>query len=243
MIIFKLLLISHLIGDFFLQPVKLVEKKKNSMRGLLIHVAIYTLLTTFVVIFFGNIWEILLCMAVIFLSHSCIDYYRIKITTKYSNNKVSFWSFIFDQTIHVLILLILSLVIKSDLNRIGNAIYNMHIFNQLNFDKIVNYFLAFSIILTPTSVFIKHLFNYLFNNKEICEKESSDNVGSIIGMLERIVILLLGALGLYSSIALVLTAKSLARFKQLEDKAFAEKYLVGTLISLIIAMLSLLIIN
>lgn len=57
------------------------------------------------------------------------------------------------------------------------------------------------------------------------------------------VILLLGALGLYGSIALVLTAKSLARFKQLENKEFAEKYLVGTLISLIIAILALLVIK
>ena len=62
-------------------------------------------------------------------------------------------------------------------------------------------------------------------------------------MLERVVILLLGALGLYGSIALVLTAKSLARFKQLEKQEFAEKYLVGTLISLIIAILALLIIK
>ena len=48
---------------------------------------------------------------------------------------------------------------------------------------------------------------------------------------------------MYGSIALVLTAKSLARFKQLENKEFAEKYLVGTLISLVIALLTLLIIK
>ena len=85
--------------------------------------------------------------------------------------------------------------------------------------------------------------NYIFNKQEICENVESDNVGALIGMLERVVILLLGALGLYSSIALVLTAKSLARFKQLGEKEFAEKYLVGTLISLIIAILALLIIK
>ena len=42
--ILKLLLIAHLIGDFFLQPVKLVEKKKNSIKGLIIHSLIYTLM-------------------------------------------------------------------------------------------------------------------------------------------------------------------------------------------------------
>ena len=38
----KLLLIAHLIGDFFLQPVKLVEQKKNSIKWLIIHTIIYT---------------------------------------------------------------------------------------------------------------------------------------------------------------------------------------------------------
>ena len=32
MVSLKLLLIAHLIGDFFLQPVKLVEQKKNSIK-------------------------------------------------------------------------------------------------------------------------------------------------------------------------------------------------------------------
>lgn len=243
MIILKLLLISHLIGDFFLQPVGLVEKKKNSKSGLIIHTLIYTLLTTFVLLFFGNIWEIIFWLVIIFISHYTIDYFRIKITKKYTNNNISFWSFIIDQFIHIMLLVIVSLIIKSELNSIGNTICSIPFFKQLEFSKIIDYALAFLIILTPSSVLIKHIFNYLFNKKEICENNASDNVGAIIGMLERVVILLLGALGLYGSIALVLTAKSLARFKQLEDQKFAEKYLVGTLISLIIAILALLIIK
>lgn len=35
-----------------------------------------------------------------------------------------------------------------------------------------------------------------------------------------------------------MTAKSIARYKQLEDKNFAEKYLVGTLTSVLIAFLT-----
>ena len=35
----------------------------------------------------------------------------------------------------------------------------------------------------------------------------------------------------------MLTAKSLARFRQLEDKEFAEKYLIGTLLSTFIAII------
>lgn len=243
MTILKLLLIAHLVGDFILQPVSLVEKKKNSIKGMIIHSSIYTVLVTIMILLFGNIWELIFWPVVIFISHYLIDYLRIKIAKKYNQNNVSFWSFIIDQSIHMLIIIIISLIINSDFNSIGEAISNIQLLNNIGFDTIINYFLAFIIVLTPSSVLIKHFFNYLFNKKEICENVQSDNVGAIIGMLERVVILLLGALGMYSSIALVLTAKSLARFKQLENKEFAEKYLVGTLMSLIIAILALLIIK
>ena len=67
------------------------------------------------------------------------------------------------------------------------------------------------------------------------------NYGSLIGMLERIIIVLLAMLNLWSSIVLVFTAKSIARFKQLEDKNFAQKYLIGTLLSLSITLIVVLI--
>ena len=41
----------------------------------------------------------------------------------------------------------------------------------------------------------------------------------------------------------VLTAKSIARFKQMENKDFAEKYLIGTLTSFLIALISVLILK
>lgn len=58
MTILKLLLIAHLVGDFILQPVSLVEKKKNSIKGMIIHSSIYTVLVTIMILLFGNIWEL-----------------------------------------------------------------------------------------------------------------------------------------------------------------------------------------
>ncbi|NLL73630.1 MAG: hypothetical protein GX237_08895 [Clostridiales bacterium] len=57
-------------------------------------------------------------------------------------------------------------------------------------------------------------------------------------MLEREIIFVLGSMGQFGVIGFVLTAKSIARFKQLEDKDFAEKYLVGTLLSSLIGIVS-----
>ncbi len=45
-------------------------------------------------------------------------------------------------------------------------------------------------------------------------------------------------LGQYGAVGLIIAAKSLARFKALEDREFAESYLIGTLASLLLAVLA-----
>ena len=47
----------------------------------------------------------------------------------------------------------------------------------------------------------------------------------------------------FGVIGFVLTAKSIARFKQMENKDFAEKYLIGTLTSFLIVLISVLILK
>lgn len=68
-------------------------------------------------------------------------------------------------------------------------------------------------------------------------EESSGIPGSghLIGILERTFTLILIVLGQWAAIALLLTAKSIARFEELKDRRFAEYYLVGTLTSLLVA--------
>lgn len=69
------------------------------------------------------------------------------------------------------------------------------------------------------------------------EEESSGipGTGHLIGILERTFTLILIVLGQWAAIALLLTAKSIARFEELKDRRFAEYYLVGTLTSLLVA--------
>ena len=62
-------------------------------------------------------------------------------------------------------------------------------------------------------------------------------MGRIIGYLERLIAYLLIITGNISAIAFVLAAKALARFKELEDKAFAEYFLIGTMASLSFTMI------
>lgn len=68
-------------------------------------------------------------------------------------------------------------------------------------------------------------------------------VGSIIGKMERLIITMLVLCNQIGAIGFVLTAKSLARYKQLSEKDFAEKYLVGTLTSTAIAIVAALLLK
>jgi len=67
-------------------------------------------------------------------------------------------------------------------------------------------------------------------------KSASPRTGKVIGYLERFIGLTLVLVGEWSALGLLLAAKSIARFRELEDRAFGEYYLIGTLASLGFAM-------
>jgi hypothetical protein len=57
------------------------------------------------------------------------------------------------------------------------------------------------------------------------------NRGRIIGILERAIVFGFVMLGFVGSVGFVLAAKALARFRELDDRDFAEYVLIGTLLS------------
>lgn len=67
--------------------------------------------------------------------------------------------------------------------------------------------------------------------------ESGPSAGRVIGILERTFALTMILLDRWESVGLLLAAKSLARFKELDERPWAEYYLVGTLLSLLGATL------
>lgn len=75
--------------------------------------------------------------------------------------------------------------------------------------------------------------------KKAENKDTNYNAGSFVGTVERIIMLIFLFIGQYSAIGLVLTAKSIARYDRItRDPEFAEYYLLGTLLSTLIAILT-----
>ena len=67
---------------------------------------------------------------------------------------------------------------------------------------------------------------------------SPARVGEAIGVLERLLIVTFVLTGAEAAVGFVIAAKTLARFKQLDDRGFAEYYLLGTLASVSVAIAS-----
>lgn len=70
------------------------------------------------------------------------------------------------------------------------------------------------------------------------EKENINHKGKYIGFIERTIILFLVINNQLTAITFLITAKSIARYPQLDNAEFAEEYILGTLGSIVIAILA-----
>lgn len=75
------------------------------------------------------------------------------------------------------------------------------------------------------------------------EDEGLAGSGRLIGILERTLSLVLILVGQWAALAILIGAKSIARFDELKDRQFSEYYLIGTLTSLLVAVLNGLILS
>lgn len=222
----------------------MASKKRVSLKYFALHCLIYSSFIIISLIWFGPLRNVIYAALIIIISHVVIDYIRNmtlnKLSDKQTDHKTSdFVIFIADQILHILVIVCCIYLLKQT-NSFGKFILNellIHIpWKQLHNGSIIA--LLYILCLSPSAVFIKKVF-ILFsfqNDEEIKTKDDLIKSGYLIGVLERIIILTLGLNGQLGAIGFVLAAKSLARFNQLNDKSFAEKYLIGTLLSVAIAL-------
>lgn len=98
---FLLLLLGHVIGDFFLQPYWLVLAKRNGWTGLIIHVGVVTFITG--VLVWNSIPAWWVWMIVLYTGHLFIDQFRTFIFTDNSKGKGLLLLFL-DQLAHIILI-------------------------------------------------------------------------------------------------------------------------------------------
>lgn len=232
-----LILLCHIIGDFYLQTNKIAEEKKNNNWFLLLHCFLYVIPLHFVMFLLrNNLVSIILSMIIIGGTHYIID--RLKVVFENIERCPKHYLFLIDQILHIISLIVVCHWIFN-INQFIDLERMVILNNSIKLQEFISFITATLICWRPAGIFIESVFEgmKIKNNNEEIEQESEVlKIGTCIGVLEREIIFILGIMGQYEAIGFVLAAKSIARYKQLEHKAFAEKYLVGTLLSALIAI-------
>ena len=225
--IFLLLILAHLLGDFILQPDSWVaHKEKNKLKSvyLYLHVFIHAALT-FLFLWDLELWWI---VSIIAVSHYLID--AAKLTYQKTNTK-KFWFFL-DQALHISVIL-------------GIVIY----VNGFNFENLINektiLILTGSVFISlPTSVLIKNLLSswspITIDHSKI-QTESLVHAGKYIGILERVLVFIFIIVNHWEGVGFMIAAKSVFRFSDLAEakqRKLTEYVLIGTLLSFGIAIIT-----
>ncbi|MCD7949974.1 MAG: DUF3307 domain-containing protein [Erysipelotrichaceae bacterium] len=230
--IFVVLSLVHIIADFYFQNNYIASKKEKDIKWVWIHCGIYG----FVYFVLGNMivptlenqyWIILI------ISHGIIDIVKYYLVNEKILSNYQKYIFSVDQLFHLGTIIIVSYFILQS--------KNVYLYNDImikileNMDLSIQYVLSILLkvflIHKPVNLFIVSIMKWY---KPLEKDENVVKTGKMIGTLERIIMLFFLSIQQYSSVGLVLTAKSITRFNKIsEDQAFAEYYLAGTLLSTI----------
>lgn len=230
MVLLLKLLIAHLIGDFFLQTGALVRQKEQRkwMSGFLyVHVLLHFILMMLLTADL-QFWKFALGITIL---HLLMDGLKLQFQT--SDNRRN-W-FIGDQVFHVVVIVL------------AWALYQHRSFDAafLSDPRVLAITLAFLFIMKPASFIIKVVISRwtprATPGKIQTEVESLENAGQLIGIMERLLILIFILLNRWEGIGFLLGAKSIFRFGDLteaKDTRLTEYVLIGTLLSFILAIVT-----
>lgn len=229
---FTLLVLGHIAADFYTQTAKTAEKKKEKIKWVFIHGLLYFL--TMVAISIPVIsLHVLILDIVASILHLLIDMIKFSILKRKKIESLTV--FVTDQIWHFISLFTLSYIWTKNNLTIKEIPIALEFFNTTDISErlVCNWTLGLLIVHKPANILIQNLigpYKPKLENGEIRAKDN--NVGRVIGTVERAVMLILIYMNQYSAIGLVLTAKSIARYDRIvKDEKFAEYYLLGTLIS------------
>lgn len=214
------LLTAHLLTDFVLYPSswgRVIERNKLKAKEFWGHLA----LTAFVAAWFTcfDTWWVPLF---VFITHFLIDWWK-------SYKQDSLIYFLIKQFLHILVIAGVWYIKFFSLLSILNLLQTCFIDKKYWLIGIAIIFLT-----APAGVLIGYLTkNY---TPPVSTNSGRANAGKLIGILERLVVFFLVMQAQYEAIGLLVAAKSIIRIKD-EDREMSEYVLIGTLYSILIAII------
>lgn len=230
-----------------------VKSTYKKIEGLVPHTGVHFIVTILLLCLFGNYLKIsmldLLILTInVSVVHFLIDFIKENLKLKYKEKDL--FLYLVDQIAHLVSIIIIIFIQFESLGAFFDLLKNAYDFSitliQFNFTTIDKVIILLILIIVNT-YFSGYLIELILkkikpNVPNTTNSSSNQNEGKkfgrFIGYLERNLYMIFIATNLIEGVAVVIAIKAIARFKQFDDKEFAEYYIVGSFISITMGLLS-----
>jgi len=238
---FLIFLFGHLAGDFLLQTHALVQRKRaGSFTAYIHHGLAHVLATLAAAALFAPAFLLGFRFHVFLLAliavHLSIDWAKLHFTASgaFPDNLTTFLA---DQGLHALALLAVAfLYTRGSFAEIRRELFAV----QSHRIDVLAVLVVYMSVVLAGGYAIRYLTRPMLRSLPQLPDESREelrNAGMYIGWLERILVLTAVLLRSPATVGLVLTAKSIVRYPEIKSGRFAEYFLIGTLLSILLALM------
>jgi len=235
MLSYGLILAAYMIGVFYLQKLNRfsywTEKKYRYAASLLLYAVSFVIP---VILLSDSLLSVFVYLVAVIATHTV---YFIGQESPASTGSGNVAAFVFAHGLNIAVLLLVVYFFFAE-----NAAFEYvtdHLWSLFGdrADIYIYFMLSALICLQPSSELIRRIMDHFCPHditKSTDDQRTETALGSTIGVIERIMILMTGFMGWYVAIAFIITAKSIARFKQFEDPDFVERFIIGTFCSVLV---------
>lgn len=237
--LFLAVLLAHLVGDFPLQSSAMLQRKRQGLRGYLEHGGVHLVaLSLSIALFVGwqrltsfGFWIVVLLYTTVHLVIDRLQQGLLQIAKLADSAPLV----VLDQVLHLGTMALLAwflirptwAVVRSQLS-----------WSEATGERALEAAVVYVVVVFAGGYLIRYLTRNLSAGIEKPGEtaEQVANVGMYIGWLERFLVITAILVQSPSMVGLIVTGKSIARFPELKER-FAEYYLIGTLLSIALAVL------
>jgi hypothetical protein len=238
--LFLAMYLAHLLTDFVFQTDRLVLKKhRGEWRGYLVHGATHYIAVLAIVAIADPHRFLTLYFQATALSlsvvHLVVDWAKLSLTRSRLMADDAL-AFLLDQIIHLATIVgAVLLLVHPSLQVFRFWLIRIRLLQE----TILLVLVIYVSVIFAGGYFIRVLIGPLWREepgRETKEHEEVINAGLYIGWLERFLVLTALFLQSPATVGFILAAKSIARYPELKSVRFAEYFLIGTLLSVSIAI-------
>jgi len=223
-----------LIIEFYLFYKDEIVFEKYFKKDFIIYSLLIVILNSLFFLFFkGEVIPIAISLILIMVGHVLINVLAVILTHKFKVKEK--YSFLIKHVLHILLIIIISTYSFNTTISLG-FVYELisPIISPITATK---YLLVFVVLFKPANIVFKEFLGHFKPNEDYIKKledegirvfESYTNAGGIIGLFERIIMMVALLTAQYALIGFVIAAKSIVRFKSSEITKFGEYYIIGT---------------